>query len=61
MEFPMAVRQWFGDVALAIVLALPLAALAYSQPIIHAERAGTSTIAAADQFPATGRIGLLGR
>ena len=54
----MAARQWFGDLALAVFLALPLAALAHSQPLV---RSGASTLSAADQLPATGRIGLLGR
>ena len=57
----MALRQSFGDVALAIVLALPLAALAHVPPMLHGDSFDVSMIAAADQAPATGRIGLLGR
>jgi hypothetical protein len=57
----MALRQWFGDVALAIVLALPLAALAHVPSMLHGDRFDVSMIDAADQAPATGRIGLLGR
>jgi hypothetical protein len=57
----MALRQWFGDVALAIVLALPLAAFAHVPSMLHGDRFDVSMIDAADQAPATGRIGLLGR
>ncbi len=57
----MAVRQWFGDVALAILLALPLAALAYSEPMLHGDRLSVSTATPQGQLAVSGRIGLLGR
>ena len=54
-------RRWFGDLALAVLLTLPLVGLARSySPVDHlsVQTAAVST-AAADRLP-TGRISLLG-
>jgi hypothetical protein len=56
----MLVRHWLGDLALAILLALPLTALARQpavQPTANARPA--MSIASADRAP-QGRIGLFG-
>ena len=54
-------RQAVGDLALAVLIALPLAALAKTQPAPHHTSAVASavTVASADRAPA-GRLGLLG-
>jgi hypothetical protein len=50
-------RHAFGDLALAVLLALPLAALAHS----HQVPSKASAVSAADhRAPGNGRIGLLG-
>jgi hypothetical protein len=57
-------RRWIGDLSLAILLALPLAAFARPQPVIPTEKiaaASPVTLAATDRLsPANGRISLLG-
>ena len=52
-------RQWFGDLSLAVLLALPLLALARPLPADHQTNAPTVRLASADRVPAAGRIGLL--
>ena len=53
-------RHWLGDLAIAVLLALPLAALARPQPVAHHPAAKSAiSVAAADRSPG-GRIGLLG-
>jgi hypothetical protein len=61
MEFQMVDRQSVGDLALAVLLALPLAAIAKSQPASphQTASAGAVQIAAADRTPG-GRMSLLG-
>jgi hypothetical protein len=61
MEFQMFDRPSVGDLALAVVLALPLAAIAKSQPAPPHQTvsAGAVQIAAADRTPG-GRMSLLG-
>ena len=55
-------RRWFGDLSLAILIALPIASLALplptSQPTIA--KPATAKVATADRIAATGRISLLG-
>lgn len=54
-------RQYFGDLALAVLLALPLAGLAKPQSVAHHPVAKPAAIAtaSADRSP-EGRISLLG-
>lgn len=54
-------RQWLGDLALAVLLVLPLAALARPQPPSH-HPADTpfAKVRAADRLAASGRVSLLG-
>ena len=55
-------RHAVGDLALAVLLAVPLAALAKSQPAPHHHQTASAAavhIAAADRTPA-GRMSLLG-
>ena len=61
MESPMIDRHAIGDLALAVLLTLPLAALAKLQPAPHhhAVSAAAVHIAAADRTPG-GRMSLLG-
>jgi hypothetical protein len=51
-------RHAFGDLALAVLLALPLAALAHSHQV--PSKAGAVSAAADHRAPGNGRIGLLG-
>ena len=54
-------RQWLGDLSLAVLLALPLAALARPQPTIpHRTSSAAAKVAVADRLPGNGRISLLG-
>ena len=55
-------RHWFGDLGLAIALALPLASLALPTPATPQAKSAHagSRIASADRIAGTGRIGLLG-
>ena len=54
-------RQWLGDLSFAVLLALPLLALARPHPADH--KAGASpaamTFGTADRVPTAGRIGIL--
>ena len=53
-------RHWLGDLALAVLLVLPLSGFAGSRPATHrATPKATAAIAAANLSPA-GRIGLFG-
>jgi hypothetical protein len=55
-------RHAFGDLALAVVLALPLVALAQTSPnsTMRTYDKSALTSAAADRLPGNGRISLLG-
>ena len=54
-------RRWFGDLGLAILLAMPIATLALPLPASNQPKISQVTKAApADRIVATGRIGLLG-
>ena len=54
-------RHWLGDVGLAVLLALPLTALAQPQPMSRHRVASLQamSIASADRAP-EGRVSLLG-
>jgi hypothetical protein len=54
-------HQWLGDIALAVLLVLPLAGLARTQPISlhHVATTHAVSITTADRSP-EGRISLLG-
>ena len=53
-------RQWLGDLALAVLLALPLLALARPQPVFPKAAVHSAiTLPSADRVPTAGRIGLL--
>ena len=52
-------RHWLGDLGLAILLALPFAALAQPLPVEKGAHAPTS-IASNDQLQADRRVSLLG-
>jgi hypothetical protein len=59
MEFDMVVRHWFGDFGWAVLLALPVAALAWSQTLSGPTATSTKTSAAA-AIHDSGRVSLLG-
>ena len=54
-------RQWFGDLSLAVLIALPLLAFARPAPVHHQSVAtpAAAKVATSDRVPAAGRIGLL--
>jgi hypothetical protein len=52
-------RQWFGDLSLAVFLALPLLALARPHPVDPKAVPAAVHLASADRVPTPGRIGLL--
>lgn len=57
-------RHLIGDIALAVLIALPTAALARPEPLIHKDRAAVvplaQTPAIAERAPLTQRDSLLG-
>ena len=55
-------RHWLGDVSLAILLALPLAALAQPDASLHkpAAAASAAKLTVANTAPSNRRISLLG-
>ena len=55
-------RRWFGDLGLAVLLAMPIATLALPLPVSSQPNTGPviAKAAAADRIAATGRISLLG-
>jgi hypothetical protein len=55
-------RRWFGDLGLAILLAMPVASLALPLPVSSQTNAApvVAKTPAADRIAASGRIGLLG-
>ncbi len=61
LEFIMA-RQWFADLSIAVLLALPLAFFVWSQPIAYQQVSSPSVKAStANHAPGNaGRISLLG-
>jgi len=59
-KLTMFYRHWLGDLALAVLLALPLSGFAGSRPATHrVTPKANAAIAAANLSPA-GRIGLFG-
>ena len=55
-------RQWPVDVALAVLLVLPLSALAPQKPISDQKPAfSLARIGTADRLADSGRVGLIGR
>ena len=59
LENDMTDRQWLGDLSLAVLLALPLLALARPQPVVHKTAAPAAVnLASADRVPTAGRISL---
>ena len=53
-------RHWLGDLAIAVLLVLPLTGLAESRPAAHQTALNSSTIATAANLSPSGRIGLFG-
>jgi hypothetical protein len=53
-------RHWLGDLALAVLLVLPLTGLAESRPVSHQTASNSSTIVTAANLSPSGRIGLFG-
>jgi hypothetical protein len=55
-------RHWLGDVSLAILIALPFAALAQPHATVHKSglQVRAATLTAASTVPTNGRISLLG-
>lgn len=55
-------RHWLGDVSLAVLLALPLAAVALPRASLHkpAPAHAVASVSLAGDMAAHGRIGLLG-
>jgi uncharacterized lipoprotein YbaY len=54
-------RHWLRDVSLAILLALPVAAVAQPHVSVHQPSASsTAKLSVASSVPASGRISLLG-
>jgi len=64
MECSMVDRHWVGDMSLAVLLALPLAALASAQPNVSLNKpvaaAAAGKLTVANTVPSNGRISLLG-
>jgi len=55
-------RQLFGDLSVAVLLALPLLAFARPSPVHHHHQTATpvaAKVATADRVPGNGRIGIL--
>lgn len=55
-------RHWLGDIGVAVLLALPLVALARPQPVVHKHvfTPAAAKVATADRLPGNGRISLFG-
>jgi hypothetical protein len=54
-------RHLLGDLSLAVLVALPLASLAYRPPVnVASATAPAAKVSVADRAPGSGRIGLLG-
>ena len=55
-------RRWFGDLSLAILIALPLVALAWPQASSPKSSMSSPTLSVgqSDRMPGNGRISLLG-
>ena len=53
-------RHWLGDIGVAVLLALPLVALARPQPVVHKHitTPAAAKVATADRLPGNGRISL---
>jgi hypothetical protein len=59
-SFSMFDRHWLGDLALAVLLVLPLTGLAESRPATHQAASNSSAIVTAANLSPSGRIGLFG-
>jgi hypothetical protein len=61
MEIPMVDRHYFGDLALAVLLVLPLAGLAKAQPVNrhHVSTPSAVSVSSGERAP-QGRISILG-
>jgi hypothetical protein len=61
-ECSMIDRRWFGDLGLAVLIAMPIASLALPLPISSQPNATpvVAKTAAVDRIAASGRISLLG-
>ena len=61
-SFAMVNRHWLGDIGLAVLLALPLVAIARPAPAAHKQIStpAAAKLATADRLPGNGRISLLG-
>lgn len=53
-------RHWFGDLALAVLLVLPLTGLAQSRPTTHQIGLQTAATNGAASLSRGGRMGLMG-
>ena len=55
-------RHWLGDIGVAVLLALPLVALARPQPVVHKHitTPAAAKVTTADRLPGNGRISLFG-
>ncbi len=53
-------RHWLGDLALAVLLVLPMTGLARSRPVGQQTAPKSSAILTAASLSPSGRIGLLG-
>ena len=54
-------RHWLGDLSLAILVALPLVALAWPEPAKpNSVSSPAVSIGQSDRLPGNGQIGLLG-
>jgi hypothetical protein len=60
VEFAMFDRHWFGDLALAVLLVLPLTGLARTHPTTHHTGLQTAATNATADLSRGGRIGLMG-
>lgn len=55
-------RHTLGDIGMAVLLALPLVAIARPQPVVHKHIStpAAAKLMTADRLPGSGRISLLG-
>jgi hypothetical protein len=59
-SFSMFDRHWLGDLALAVLLVLPLTGLTRFQPVAHQTASTSSATLTAANLSPSGRIGLFG-
>ena len=53
-------RHWLGDLSLAVLIALPLVALAWPTPSAPNAPSSAVSVGQPDRLPGNGRISLLG-